>query len=56
MTESESVEVRQVLTGHVKMLYVECRICRDLSRSVLSRFGLVEVDVEPVEVVEFVKV
>ena len=36
-----------MLTMHVEMLYVE---------SVLSRFGLVEDDIEPVEAVEVVEV
>ena len=34
------------------MLYVECRICRDFLRTVVSRFRLVESDVEPVKVVK----
>ena len=46
-TESQSVDVCQVPTRHVKMLYVECIIYQDL-----SRFGLVEADVELDEVVE----
>ena len=38
------------------MLYVERETCQGLSRSVVSRFGLVEADVEPVEAVEVVEV
>ena len=56
MTKSQSVDVRQVRTRHVKMLYVECIICQYLSRSVVSRFILVEADVEPVEAVEVVEI
>ena len=49
-----SVDVRQLLARHVKMLYVEHETYRGL-----SRFELVKVDVEPteaVEVLDFVKV
>ena len=34
------------------MLYVECETYQCLSSLVVSRFGLVKADVEPVEVVE----
>ena len=39
-----------------KMMYVERETCRGLSSSVVSRFVLVEVDVEPIKAVEVVEV
>ena len=54
--QRHSVDVRQVSTMHVKMLYVEHETCRGLSRSVVYMFEFVKFNVEHVEVVEEVEV
>ena len=54
--QSHYVDVRRVVTRHVNMLYVGHETYQCLSRSVVSRFRLVEAVVEHIEEFELVKV